>query len=224
MRPPRRDAPGLRDRPAPPGPSAPARSSVVIQASFSALKAPASSAGSRRSPWLVMLEHLPAMANPIYEALPTTIFTVMSGLAREHRRDQPRPGLPGRAGARADPPPRGRGGARAATTSIRRCPACRSCARRWRGTTRAARASTSTGASEVTVTSGATEALAACFLGADHARRRGGAVPAVLRQLPADGPPRRRRPEARAPGAAATGASTARRWRRRSPSARGWWC
>ena len=136
------------------------------------------------------------MANPIFSSLPTTIFEEMSGLARDAGRGQPRPGLPGRSGAGGDPRQgRRRGAERLQPVSADGRPAGAApgggrplCAARqgldldWQ--------------SEVTVTSGATEALAAAFLGADRAGRRGGGLPAALRRLPAADPPGRRRAEA----------------------------
>ena len=198
--------------------------SVVIQASFSALKAPASSGRKSTISMRSKLSICAAMANPIYEALPTTIFAVMSGLAQETGAINLGQGFPDEPGPEAIR-------RRAAEESLDRLQPVSADARpagaaRGGGarTTRAARASTSTGRREVTVTSGATEALAASFLAlispGDEVVvfqplydsylpmiRRAGGVPKLVRLAP----PRLR-------------GSTARCWRRRSPSARGSWC
>lgn len=106
----------------------------------------------------------PQMANALYQALPTTIFTVMSGLAREHGAINLGQGFPDEPGPRAIRE-------RAALETIEGdnqyppsygIPALREAV--------AAHYARTQGLSfdwpsEVTVTSGATEALAACFLG-----------------------------------------------------------
>src|SRR5579863_864887 len=104
------------------------------------------------------------MANALYEALPTTIFTVMSGLAREHGAINLGQGFPDEPGPLAIreraaletldgdnqyPPSSGIPELRAAVAD--HYARTQGLAFDWR--------------SEVTVTSGATEALAACFLG-----------------------------------------------------------
>jgi len=103
------------------------------------------------------------MANPIYEALPTTIFTVMSGLAQETGAINLGQGFPDESGPEAIrrraaeetvngnnqyPPMPGLPGLREAVA--RHYAHYQQLELDWR--------------SEVTITSGATEALAACFL------------------------------------------------------------
>ena len=110
---------------------------------------------------------LPGMGNPLVERMQgfgTTIFAEMSALAAEHRRDQPRPGLPRhrRAAARCSRPRWRR--STAGATSTRRGRACRSCGPRSRRTSGGSTGSRSTRDREVLVTAGATEAIAAVVL------------------------------------------------------------
>jgi N-succinyldiaminopimelate aminotransferase len=103
------------------------------------------------------------MANPIYAALPTTIFSVMSGLAQETGAINLGQGFPDEPG----PEPIRRRAAEEALTGYNQYPPMlglpglrEAVARhyaRWQGLDLDWK-------SEVTVTSGATEALAACFL------------------------------------------------------------
>ena len=79
-----------------------------------------------------------------------------------------------------------------APTNMRRRAGCRSCARRWPLITAAIRGSSST-ADQVCVTSGATEALGAAILAPIEPGDEVMLFTPGLRQLCADGPPRRRR-------------------------------
>jgi aspartate/methionine/tyrosine aminotransferase len=104
------------------------------------------------------------MANPIYSALPTTIFTVMSGLAREHGAINLGQGFPDAPG----PEPLRRRAAEAVMDGDNQYPPMAglptlrdSIARHYRRTQGLAL----DWASEVTVTSGATEAIACALLG-----------------------------------------------------------
>ncbi|HZZ36165.1 MAG TPA: aminotransferase [Caulobacteraceae bacterium] len=142
------------------------------------------------------------MANPIYAALPTTIFTVMSGLAREHEAINLGQGYPDEPGPEAIrrraaeevltgdnqyPPMPGRPELREAVAEHYR---------RFQGLTFDWR-------TEITVTSGATEALAASFLALIEPGdevvlfaptydsylpmiRRAGGVPRIVRLEPPD--------------------------------------
>ncbi len=119
------------------------------------------------------------MPNPIYATMPTTIFTVMSGLARELGAINLGQGFPDEPGPRAIrekaaeavldgynqyPPMPGLPELREAVAGHYA---------RFQGLDLDWR-------EEVTVTSGATEALACGLPGADRAGRRGGGVPAGL--------------------------------------------
>jgi N-succinyldiaminopimelate aminotransferase len=104
------------------------------------------------------------MANPIYAALPTTIFTVMSGLAREHGAINLGQGFPDEPGPEAIR-------RRAAEETLHGdnqyppmpgLPALREAVARHYGRFQGLDLDW---ASEITITSGATEALAASFLG-----------------------------------------------------------
>ena len=103
------------------------------------------------------------MANPIYQALPTTIFTVMSGLAREKDAINLGQGFPDEPGPAAIL-------LRAAEAVVRgdnQYPAMQGIPELRQAAAAhypAFRAWTWIGATEVTVTSGATEALACAFL------------------------------------------------------------
>ena len=158
--------------------------------------------------------------NPVFADLPTTIFEVMSRPRPRPRRDQSRPGLSRRSR------PRGRARARPPRRVLRRLepvsaddgPAGPARGRSPR-ITRIIRASTSIPRREVMVTSGATEALAGALLALIAPGRRGRAVRADVRRLPAAGAAGRRRAALRDAAAARTSASTRRRWRRRSRTA-----
>ena len=106
----------------------------------------------------------------------------MSALAERTARSTSARASRTRTGRRGD---RGRAARRSATgaTSTRRCRACRRCARRSPPTSAASTGSRSTRQTEVQVTFGATEAIAAALLGAVRARRRGRRFRAVLRLL-----------------------------------------
>ena len=108
---------------------------------------------------------------PIRSKLPaagTTIFTVMSRLANEQRRHQPVAGFPG---LRLDPALH-RAGARAtcarAGTSTRPCRACRRCASGSRRRCERLYGASYDPDTEITVTSGATEALFAAITAVVH--------------------------------------------------------
>ena len=123
------------------------------------------------------------MANPLYEAMPTTIFAVMTGLARDLGAINLGQGFPDESGPlaiRQKAADATLNGDNQYPPTLRPAGAARGGGRPLR---RASRVSTWTGRSEVTVTSGGTEALAACLPRPDRAGRRGGAVPAALRLL-----------------------------------------
>ena len=116
-------------------------------------------------------------------SIPPTIFSEMSALARAHRQPQPRPGLPGpgrSAPVRSRPRSRRCG---PAATSTRPVPATPSCARRSPRTRPRHYGIELDPASEVVVTAGATEALAAAIFALREPRRRDGGARAVLRLL-----------------------------------------
>ena len=110
------------------------------------------------------------------------------------------------------------------TTSTRRCRACRRCATRSPSTSAAATGSSSTPTSEVQVTFGATEAIAAALLALRRARRRGRVPRPDLRLLPGDRRARRRARPARSCSTRPTGACEPRRSRPRSARARACCC
>ena len=162
------------------------------------------------------------MANPVYQALPTTIFAVMSGLARELGAINLGQGFPDEPGPRAIrekaaqelldgdnqyPPMPG-------LPELRQAVA----AHYWR-----TQGLDLDWTSEITITSGATEALACAFLALLQA---GDEV--VLFQPTYDSYlPMVRRAGGRAGWCGWSrppGASIARRWKQSFPSAPGWWC
>ena len=162
------------------------------------------------------------MANPIYAALPTTIFSVMSGLAQDLGAINLGQGFPDEPGPEAI---RRRAAAEAVDgynqyPPMPGVPALREAVARHYARHQGLDLDWKT---EVTVTSGATEALAACFLSLispgdevvlfqplydsylPMVRRAGGVARLVRLSPPAFG-------------------WSGRRWRPPSPRAPGWWC
>ncbi len=138
--------------------------------------------------------------NPIFADLPTTVFEVMSALARETGAviiSARAPGRSGPGGRRAkaaeavdgglEPVPADDGAARAA---LERSP----------GTTPAGRGSISTRNTEIMVTSGATEALAGALMALIEPGDEVVLFEPMYDALPAAGAPGRRRAALRHPG------------------------
>ena len=150
--------------------------------------------------------------NPIFAELPTTVFEVMSRLARETARSISGQGFPDDPGPedvraqggrrrprRLEPVSADDGLAGAAPGRGRALPASRALDLDW----------ATRGDGHLRRHRGAGGAPA----GADRAGRRGGALPAALRRLSAAGPPGRRRAALRQPGAAALALRPRRCWR-----------
>ncbi len=140
--------------------------------------------------------------NPTFSNLPTSIFEVMSRLAREHQAVNLGQGFPD------DPGPEDvrRKAAEAVVSGWNQYPPMMGLPELRQAVATHYAHHHAIGFdpdAEIMITSGATEAIAGALLALDRAGRRGGAVPADVRRLSAAGAPRRRRAEARAARSAA---------------------